>query len=773
MRSSQVLRRASYVTKTVIWCLLYASLTAHASAKTPEKIKTIKVVGVARTTVDTVLNRLELKRGSLYDAGKADRSLQALFATTQYKDVQITHAKGVVTVRVVENPTVADRSFVGNSEMKADKLEPVVKLKKGAIYTQARAHADALALRDLYRHEGRLTTEVEPKITTKSENRVDVAFVIREGKVDKVSSITFVGNKAFSAHELEGVIRTVRSSWLDIFKSDSVYFPERLDDDRELLLRYYLKHGFPDVRIVSAKGALQPDGKGYAVRYEIDEGDRFSFGDMRVENSVKTADAENLKSLILAEPGDVYDAEKIDRTSEAMTLALWDKGDRFVRVKPHLERDRSNRRISVTFQVEDGERLTVERIEILGNTKTREYVIRREMTLAEGQPYNAFILERDKKRIKALGFFKSVDVEVKNGASPSAVKITVRVVEDDTTVLSFGAGYSSTQGLIGDIAVEEHNLFGTGRDAKIKLSGSYTQFNAEAGFSEPHLLGTNATGGVDIFYRDLDLTQESSYKIQRVGGDLRVAYPLSDHVTGSVNYTFVQNQVYDVGAAASPAIKEAAAEGTYYTSSIGYAVTYDTRDSKKLPNSGSYFTLSQDLAGVGGDVRYIKSAMDARSYLPVSGDLTLVSRTTAGNISGWGGDQVRLLDMFYMGGETVRGFEQSGIGPRDTSSANQDALGGQNYMASTAEARFGLPLVPEDIGLRGAVFADTGTLFGTSSSAAKTPGVIGTAASLRASVGAGLIWDSPIGPLRADYAFPIAKQSYDKTQPFSFGIATF
>ena len=334
-----------------------------------------------------------------------------------------------------------------------------------------------------------------------------MAFVIREGKVDKVSSITFVGNKSFSAHELEGVIRTVRSSWLDIFKSDSVYFPERLDDDRELLRRYYLKHGFPDVRIVSAEGALQPDGKGYAVRYEIDEGDRFSFGDMRVENSVKTADAESLKSLILAEPGDVYDAEKIDRTTEAMTLALWDKGDRFVRVKPHLERDRANRRISVTFQVEDGEHLTVERIEIRGNTKTREYVIRREMTLAEGQPYNPLSSNGISRTSRHLGFFKSVDTEVKNGASRSAVKIIVRVVEDDTTVLSFGAGYSSTQGLVGDISVEEHNLFGTGRDAKIKLSGSYKQFNAEAGFSEPHLLGTNATGGVDIFYRNLDLTQ--------------------------------------------------------------------------------------------------------------------------------------------------------------------------------------------------------------------------------------------------------------------------
>jgi outer membrane protein insertion porin family len=737
------------------------------------RITQIRVVGAHRISEDTVLSRLELKKGFRYDAGKADRSLRALFATTQYKDVQINFSKGVLAISVIENPIVSNTSFAGNVELKSDKLQAIVKLKKGAVYTDARAHADAIALRDLYRHEGRLTTQITPQVTTKSNNRVDITFNIQEGKVNKVSSITFAGNQAFSAHELEGAIKTVRSSWLDILRSDSTYFPERLDDDRELLRRYYLQHGFADVRIVSAEGTLQPEGKGYAVRFEIDEGDRFAFGKVSVETSVKGADPGALKSMILAQSGDVYDAEKIDRTTEAMSLALWDKGDRFWRIKPHLEHDATRHQISVTFRIEDGEHLTVERVEISGNTKTRDYVIRREMMLAEGQPFNAFILERDRTHIKALGFFKSVNIEAKNGAAPSSVKIIVRVVEDETTVFSFGGGLSSTQGLIGDVSVEEHNLLGTGRDIKVKLAGSYTQFNAEVGFSEPHLLGTNAIGGFDLFYRDLDLTNESSYKIQKIGGDLRVAYPLSDHVTGSVNYTFVQNTVYDVGAAASPAIKEAAASGTYYTSSIGYALTFDTRNSKKLPTSGTYFTLGQDLAGIGGDVRYIKSIADMRSYYPVSDSLTFVSRTAAGNISGWGGDSVRLLDMFYVGGESVRGFAPSGIGPRDTTSANQDALGGQNYVVSTAEARFALPLIPDEIGLRGAVFADTGTLFGTSSSAAKLSGVIGTSASLRASVGTGLIWDSPIGPLRADYAFPVAKQSYDKTQPFSFGIATF
>jgi len=323
------------------------------------------------------------------------------------------------------------------------------------------------------------------------------------------------------------------------------------------------------------------------------------------------------------------------------------------------------------------------------------------------------------------------------------------------------------------VSVEEQNLFGTGRSARVKLSGSLTQLNAEAGLREPHLLGTNAVGGFDVFYHDLDYTEYSSYKTQKIGGKLSLAYPLSDTITGSVNYTFSQSTVYDVGAAASRAVQEAALLGTYYTSSIGYALTYDTRDSRKLPKSGTYFMLSQDFAGVGGDVRYIKSTVDTRSYFKASDNLTIVNRVTAGNISGWGGDQVRLLDMFFLGGETIRGFAPSGIGPRDQSSANADALGGQNYAASTTEARFGLPFIPDDIGLRATLFTDSGTLFGTPSTVSQSAGVIGTTASLRSSVGAGLVWDSPIGPLRADYAFPLAKQSFDKTQPFGFGIATF
>lgn len=749
-----------------------------AAATHQSTISDIRVTGAERVGKDAVLAKILLHTGEAYDAGKADRSVHDLFATGEFKDVKITRNGTSLLVTVAENPLVAGLKFSGNSEVKTDKLQAAVKLKTGVPYSDAKAHADALALRALYRQDGRMSTSVEPKTTALPGNKVDVTFQISEGKVDKVSSITFEGNKAFTASELEGVILTTRSSWLDILKSSSTYVAEKLDADRDLIRQHYLNHGYADAKVTAAEAALDADGKGYAVKFVVDEGPRYTFGRVAIETRIDGLETSGLDAELLIHPGDVYNSDKIARSIEALSLALWNKGAKFARVGLKPQRDEARQIWSVAFVVEKGPHVTIARIEISGNVKTQEHVIRRVMKLTEGEAFNALMLSRDAARIKALGYFKSVKTDVKKSSDRDTVDVVVDVVEDQTLELSVGAGYSSSEGVIGDIAIEDHNLFGTGRWMKVKLAGSAVKLQAEAGFTEPHLLGSDFSGGFDLFYRDYDASKQSSYKGRKIGGDVRAGYDFSDTVSGSVNYTFTQNKLYDVGADASAAIKEAvggagATSNTYYTSSVGYALAYDTRNAKKLPNSGTFIQLSQDFAGVGGDVRYVKSTIDARTYYPISSSATLVGRSTAGNITGWGGQDVRLLDMFFLGSEGVRGFAASGIGPRDTSSFNKDALGGTSYVTTSAEARFGLPLVPDDIGLKAAIFADAGSLFGSSASVSKTAGVVGTTASLRASAGVGLIWDSPIGPLRADYAFPLVKQPFDKTQPWSFGIASF
>jgi outer membrane protein insertion porin family len=344
--------------------------------------------------------------------------------------------------------------------------------------------------------------------------------------------------------------------------------------------------------------------------------------------------------------------------------------------------------------------------------------------------------------------------------------------------LGFGVGYSTTEGIVGDISLVERNLFGNGQWLRLKLAGSLTRMQADIGFTEPHFLGSNVAAGFDLFYKDIDYTDQASYKSQRIGGTLRARYPISDEWSVGTNYTFARNKLYDVGPGASAAIQEAAgfpgaSSNIYYTSSVGYSVTYDTRDNKRRPTSGVFYTVAQDLAGVGGDVRYIRSVGEARGYYAITDEITAMGRATGGIITGWGGQDVRLLDLFYKGNETVRGFASAGYGPRDTLSPNQDALGGKMFYSTTAELLFQIPGVPQDFGLRGAVFADAGSLWGLNATAAKQPGAVGSTPAMRASVGVGLAWDSPIGALRADYAFPIFKQPFDKTQNFSFGLMPF
>jgi outer membrane protein insertion porin family len=749
------------------------------AAQAADAITAIEIRGNRSVGAETVRSRLELAVGSAYDPAKADQSIKALFATGVYSDVRIERRGSTIIVHLVENPIVTAVSVEGNSAIDKAKIEAVIRLKPRQAYTISRARAEAVRIRDLYRRQGRLGTTVEAKTNPQGEGRVEVVFVVREGEVTKVDNISFAGNRYYSERQLRDVISTSQSGWLDILKSAAFYDPERLESDRELLRRHYLKTGFPDVRVSAAEAVKNAQGTGYAVTFTVEEGERYTFGAASISSKLAGIDATGLQSALAITPDNVFNQETVDKSVERIALALADQGQVAVRVRPVPKRDAARRAIDIAFVIEPGPRILVERIDIVGNKKTKDFVIRREFQVAEGAPVNAVMIERGRKRVQALGFFKSVAVQNRTGSAPDQAVITITVVEQESNDLSFGVGYSMQEGVIGDISLTERNFLGNGQWVRLKLEGSLTRLQAEVGFTEPRFLGTNLAAGFDLFYKDVDYTRQASYMSQKIGGSLRARYPINEEWSAGVNYTFVRNKLYDVGANASAAIKEAvpgfpdATSSTYYTSSVGYSLTYDTRDNKKRPTSGVYYTVAQDLAGAGGDVRFLRSVGEARAYYAVSEDVTAMARATGGIITGWGGQDVRLLDLFYRGGETVRGFATAGIGPRDTQSVNQDALGGRIYYGTSAELLFAIPGVPEDIGLRGAVFADAGSLWSTSSTAAALPGVAGNTPALRASVGMGLAWDSPLGSLRVDYAFPVLKESYDKTQALSFGLRPF
>ncbi|MBI4725377.1 MAG: outer membrane protein assembly factor BamA, partial [Rhodomicrobium sp.] len=662
-------------------------------------------------------------------------------------------------------------------------LSAEVQTKPRGTYTSARVQADVQRILELYRRQGYYTAQVDAKLIELDHNRVDLVFEIREGPETKVVAINFVGNKSFSDTELRGAITTTQSSILDFLKATSVYDPDRLNLDRELLRRFYVKNGFADMRVVSAIADTDPEKKGFFLTFTVDEGPRYTFGALDLEVTLRSLNTESLRSHVSGQPGDIYNAELIDKTVEALTVAAAAKGAPFAQVRPRVERDPARRTISVVYVIEQGPRIYIDRINIVGNTRTEDSVIRREFRVAEGDAYNKVMAEAGRQRLLKLGLFKSVKIGKEPGPAPDRVNLNVAVEEDSTGALSFAAGYSSSQGVIGEVSYTERNLMGTGQFLELKLSGSLSNdgsFNVS--WTEPHFLDSNVSFGVDAFVRNTDYTASSGriaagYEDFRVGGSLRLGLALSDDLQIAPNYTLMMDNVYNTDSNASLAVKQI--EGTAAVSSVGYSLIYDTRDNRKRPSRGFYFKGTQDFAGAGGDVNYIRTAASMRAYYPISQDITLAGRTMAGTIMGWGGQDVRVVDGFYKGGETIPGFAAAGLGPRDATTG--DALGGTTLYSATADLRFPIPFVPQDLGLSGAVFTSAGALFGTDAQKfarayAAQHGISNTLAvqdtsALRSSAGASLIWDSPVGALRVDFAGVLTKAPFDKTQVINFGYA--
>jgi outer membrane protein insertion porin family len=707
-----------------------------------------------------------------------DRAVKALMATGHFEDVQIDRRDGGLVVRVVEHPLAASVGVEGHAALERSKLVEVVQLKAGARVTRAKLGADARRLQELYRKQGRLATTVVAKSEPRADGRVDVAFVIAEAAVSRIDRIDFVGNRAFSARQLRDVISTSESGWFDILKTAAFYEPERIDSDRELIRRHYINNGFPDAVVTGADAVPNASGTGYAIVFTVAEGAEGQFGAASVESVLPGALPVSVAAAVKLRGGHRYSREDVDKTTEVIAETLAKEGQPFVRVTP-VHRVRDGGAIDVVFRVEAAPPLYVERIDIVGNTRTKDHVVRRALRLTEGDPVNAFLIERARARVQATGFFKKVAVKPTRGSAPDRAHLTLEVVEDETGTFGVGGGYSSVEGLVGDVGWTERNLFGNGQTLRFKVAGSASRLQADVGFTEPNFLDSNVAAGFDLFYKDIDFTKQASYMSRRVGGTARLGFPIDEQWSTGVNYTFARNTLYNVGSNASAAIREAVpgypanSASTYDTSSVGHSVTFDGRDNKRRPSTGVYYTLAQDLAGAGGDVRFIRNTGEGRAYYAVADGVTAMGRVVGGQIVGWGGQDVRLLDLFYKGGETVRGFAPAGFGPRDLMSVNRDALGGRTYFATTAELLFEIPGIPKETGLRGAVFADAGSLWGVNKTAAGLPGATGRTLALRASAGVGLAWESPLGPLRVDYAIPLVKQTHDKTQPLSFGLMPF
>ena len=663
---------------------------------------------------------------------------------------------------MVENPIINRIAFEGNLRVKDEDLEKEVTLRPRVIYTRSKVLADVKRILTVYRQSGRFAATVDPKVIQLPQNRVDLVFEINEGDETAIQRIRFVGNRYFDDSDLREVIRTRETHWYMFFSTDDRYDPDRLTLDRELLRRHYMNEGFADFRVKSAVAELTPNRKDFFVTFTVEEGERYKFGKIDLDVRLRDLDPQTLRDVIEISEGDWYDSSAVDKTVDALTAKVGDFGYAFVEIRPRVNRNREAGTIDVTFEIGEGPRVFVERIDISGNVRTVDEVIRREFRLVEGDAFNASKLARSKQRIQNLGFFNKVSVEQVPGSAPDQTVVAVEVEEKSTGSLSFGAGYSSDSGALGEISLSESNLLGRGYEGKLGLTIAQRRSNINASFTNPYFLDREIAAGFDIFKVTRDLQDTSSYDLDLIGFALRAEYPITEQLNQDWKYSLKRTKVQNVDEDASLYVKES--EGTDWLSSVTHGLTYDKRNSKFSPSEGYFVRLTDEVAGFGGTKRFLRNEVRGGYFYPVTDDMVLELSGEVGHIVGLGKD-VELTDRFFVGGDDLRGFESGGIGPRDINT--KDALGGEWKYTGTAQLSFPLGF-PKELRVKGRVFTDFGS---TGSLASSGPDIMDDA-SIRVSTGVGLAWFSPFGPIGVDFGFPIVKESYDEEELLRINFGT-
>ena len=735
-------------------------ISGAVSQSLDSRLRNIRVEGAQRVEADTLRSYMGLRTGDTVTSEALDKSLKALFATGLFADVTIRRENPDVVVRIVENPIINRLAFEGNKRTSDEILRDEVKLRPRVVFTRSRVQTDQQRIMDIYRRSGRFSATVVPKVIQLPQNRVDLVFEINEGELTEIRKIAFVGNKEFDNGDLREVVQTKESAWYRFLSSDDTYDPDRLTFDRELLRRHYLANGYADFRVVSAVAELTLDSKAFFVTFTVEEGARYKVGKIEITTALRNLDVEELRDQQSIKAGDWYNANEVENIIGKLTDSAGVLGYAFVDIRPRVRRDRKTRTIDLAFVIQEGPRVFVEEIVISGNIRSLDEIIRREMLLVEGDAFNSSKLRRSRKRIRNLGFFERVEIKNKAGSARDRTVVDVSLKERSTGEISFGAGFSSSSGVLGDASIRERNLLGRGQDLRLSAKIGEKKQEIDLSFTEPYFLDKNVSAGVDVFRKNVDLQSESSFDRETLGFALRSGYRITELLSQSWEYTLRQDKITDIPANASLAVKEQA--GDFITSSIGQTILYDKRNNRFSPKKGYFLRMRNTVAGFGGDSQYVRNDWSGGTYHQIAEKWILSVVGGAGYIVGLGKD-IRIIDRFFLGGDSLRGFEVSGVGPRDLTTG--DSIGGNWFYRSTLGVTFPLGL-PNEFGLRGRMFTDAGSIGSNDSNVSS----ITDTASLRMSVGTGILWNSPIGPLNIDFTKTLLKEDFDQTEFFKFGF---
>jgi outer membrane protein insertion porin family len=750
---------------------------APAERLTGGTIQAIKVVGNQRIEEGTIRSYMLVAPGDPFDPDRIDRSLKALYATGLFHDVSLRRDGNTLVVTVTENPIVNRIAFEGNHKLSDDNLRSAIQLRPRAVFTPELAQADRQKILDAYAKKGRFDARVEPKIIRLAQNRVDVVFEIREGEATLISRIAFVGNHAFSEDRLKEVIDSRQERWWAILSTSDSYDPERVNYDKELLRRFYLKNGYADFRVVDASAELSPDKKAFFLTFTLDEGERYRVGKITINCQLRNLTGAQLMPDLQISEGDWYDGDAVDRSAQAIVDDVRARGYAFVEARPRISRDPKKHTVDLVFDVGEGPRVYVERIDIQGNTRTEDKVIRREFRLAEGDAFNAAALRRTRQRLQDLGYFNSVQIQSSPGSAPDKAVITATVDEKATGELTLGGGYSTDAGALLNVGLRERNFLGTGIDAGVNGILGTLSSSIDMSVTDPYFLDRNLVAGADLFYVKTNLLTVSQYEEQRVGASFRLGYNFNEHLLQTWNYTAVDRDVFNVSDLASFYIR--AQQGWTTLSQIGQTFTIDYRDSTVDPHSGWVVRVGSDVAGLGGDAHFLRGKIDGAYYVPLeryfgSPDWFVSLSAGTGYLFAYQGDE-QIIDRFFLGGDNLRGFLSGGAGPHDPTTG--DALGGRWIWTQSTELHFPLPISP-DLGLSGRTFVDTGGLSQATfeKGCPTAPGgicpPIASTGAPRVGAGVGISWRTPFGLINIDVADAVVKSKHDQTQVFRFGFGS-
>jgi len=729
----------------------------------------VAVRGNDRVATGTVLGALAIQPGQALSAGDLNAAYQRVVGLGLFETVALEPQGGTLIVTVAEWPTVQRISIEGNSRIGDEELADLIGSVPNRVYNPSQAEADARAIAAAYEQRGRLAATVVPRIIRRDANQVDLVFEVAEGRVVEIERLSFVGNRAYSDRRLRRALATKQAGILRQLVQRDTFVADRLDLDRQLLTDFYQSRGYIDFRVESVTNEFSRERSAFFVQFNVQEGQSWEFGRVTASTNVAGVNAQDYLAVAQIRPGETYSPRAVDNAVARMERLATQRGLTFIRATPQIERDGRNLRLDMNFLIERGPRIFVERIDIEGNQSTLDRVIRRQFRTVEGDPFNPREIRAAAERIRALGYFADAQVETREGTSPDRVIVDVDVEEQPTGSLSFGGSYSTDSGVGVNVGFSERNFLGRGQFLAVNVATGTDANSASLTFGEPAFLGRDLNARIELFYRTTSYDQ-ADYNTRSIGISPSLSFPISENGRLTLSYRLAEDRIFDVTASSSPILRRD--DGAAITSALGYSYTYDNRRSGLDINSGVVLRFGQDFAGLGGDITNVETTALAGYQTQVyNEEITLRATIEGGAVNSLDGQNTRITDRYFLGSRQMRGFEPLGLGPRDLAAPNQDALGGNYYAVARLEAEFPLGL-PEEYGMRGGVFFDAGSVWGLDDTSGFDGVEVDDSFKLRSAVGISLLWDSPLGPLRFNWAETLQAEEFDNTRSFNVTLST-